>query len=40
MMVAMTIKRNGWGTDFEGGSAGPMEIMGKKSLTLEVQTFP
>lgn len=40
MMVAMTIKRNGWGADFEGGSAGPMEVMGEKSLTPEVQTFP
>lgn len=40
MMVAVTITRNGWGADFEGGSAGPMEVMGEKSLTPEVQTFP
>ena len=27
MMVAMTAKRNGWGADFEGGSAGPREVV-------------
>lgn len=40
MMVAMTMKSSGWGAHFEGASAGPIEVMGEKSLTPEVQNFP
>lgn len=29
IMVAMTRKRNGWGADFVGGSAGPLKVMGE-----------